>query len=84
MDRLTVGGRLVVMSFQSLEDKIVKRYFTAATESKTPIGLPVEISSLAATFELVFRGSEKASDAEIQVNSRAQSVRLRAIERVAS
>jgi 16S rRNA (cytosine1402-N4)-methyltransferase len=84
MDRLTVGGRLVVMSFQSLEDKIVKRYFTAATESKTPIGLPVEISSLAAKFELVFRGSEKASDAEIQVNSRAQSVRLRAIERVAS
>jgi len=84
MDRLNVGGRLVVMSFQSLEDKIVKRYFTAATESKTPLGLPVEIASLAAKFQLVFRGSEKASDVEIQENSRAQSVRLRAIERVAS
>jgi 16S rRNA (cytosine1402-N4)-methyltransferase len=84
MDRLNVGGRLVVMSFQSLEDKIVKRYFTAATESKTPLGLPVEIASLAAKFHLVFRGSEKASDVEIHENSRAQSVRLRAIERVAS
>ncbi len=84
MDRLNVGGRLVVMSFQSLEDKIVKRYFSAATESMTPIGLPVEIASLAAKFQLVFRGSEKASEEEINKNSRAQSVRLRAIERVAS
>jgi len=84
MDRLNVGGRLVVMSFQSLEDKIVKRYFSAATESKTPIGLPVEIASLAAKFQLVFRGSEQASEEEINKNSRAQSVRLRAIERVAS
>ena len=72
------------MSFQSLEDKIVKRYFSAATESMTPIGLPVEIASLAAKFQLVFRGSEKASEEEIKKNSRAQSVRLRAIERVAS
>ncbi|MFM8193167.1 MAG: 16S rRNA (cytosine(1402)-N(4))-methyltransferase RsmH [Actinomycetota bacterium] len=83
MERLAVGGRMVVMSFQSLEDKIVKRFFTAATESKTPRELPVEIAELAAKFQLVFRGSEKASEAEIHENSRAQSVRLRAIERVA-
>ena len=83
MDRLALGGRLVVMSFQSLEDKIVKQIFTSATESKTPIGLPVEIAELAAKFELVFRGSEKASELEVQENSRAQSVRVRAIERVA-
>jgi 16S rRNA (cytosine1402-N4)-methyltransferase len=83
MDCLTVGGRMVVMSFQSLEDKIVKRFFTAATESKTPVGLPVEIEALAAKFKLVFSGSEKASQQEIEENSRAQSVRLRAIERVA-
>lgn len=83
MDRLAVGGRMVVMSFQSLEDKIVKRFFAAATESKTPRGLPVEIASLAAKFQLVFRGSEKATESEILENSRAQSVRLRAIERVA-
>ncbi|MFM8751972.1 MAG: 16S rRNA (cytosine(1402)-N(4))-methyltransferase RsmH [Actinomycetota bacterium] len=83
MDRLAVGGRMVVMSFQSLEDKIVKRFFATATESKTPRGLPVEIASLAAKFQLVFRGSEKATESEILENSRAQSVRLRAIERVA-
>lgn len=83
MERLTVGGRMVVMSFQSLEDKIVKQFFAAATESKTPLGLPVEIAELAAKFQLVFRGSEKASELEIQENSRAQSVRVRAIERVA-
>ena len=83
MDCLSVGGRMVVMSFQSLEDKIVKKFFTAATESKTPVGLPVEIETLAAKFKLVFSGSEKASEQEIEENSRAQSVRLRAIERVA-
>jgi 16S rRNA (cytosine1402-N4)-methyltransferase len=74
---------MVVMSFQSLEDKIVKQFFATATESKTPVGLPVEIAELAAKFKLVFRGSEKASEAEIKENSRAQSVRVRAIERVA-
>ena len=83
MDRLAIGGRMFVMSFQSLEDKIVKRFFATATESLTPRGLPVEIASLAAKFQLVFRGSEKASEQEIIENSRAQSVRLRAIERVA-
>ncbi|MEY3346261.1 MAG: hypothetical protein RLZZ581_1055 [Actinomycetota bacterium] len=83
LERLEIGGRMVVMSFQSLEDKIVKQFFAAATESKTPVGLPVEIAELAAKFKLVFRGSEKASEAEIKENSRAQSVRVRAIERVA-
>ena len=83
LDRLTVGGRMVVMSFQSLEDKIVKKFFVAASESKTPQGLPVEIESLSAKFALVFKGSESASEEEILENSRAQSVRLRAIERLA-
>jgi len=84
LDATKVGGRLVVMSFQSLEDKIVKEVFQEASESKSPRELPVEIESLKAKFELVFRGSEKASEEEIKENSRAQSVRLRAIERVAS
>ncbi len=84
IESLKVGGRLVVMSFQSLEDKIVKRAFQAVTESKSPVGLPIEIDSLKAKYRLIFSGSEKASDAEIEVNSRAQSVRLRALERMAS
>jgi 16S rRNA (cytosine1402-N4)-methyltransferase len=83
LEHLKVGGRVVVMSFQSLEDKIVKQIFTTASESKNPRGLPVEIDSLKAKFQLVFRGSEGASPEEIAMNSRAQSVRLRAIERVA-
>jgi len=84
LGRLKVGGRMVVMSFHSLEDKIVKRHFADLSESKSPLGLPIEIESMAAHYKLVFRGSEGASEAEIQENSRAQSVRLRAIERVAS
>ena len=83
MERLSIGGRMVVMSFQSLEDKIVKKFFAAATQSLTPRELPIEIAELAAKFQLVFRGSEKATANEIEENSRSQSVRLRAIERVA-
>ena len=84
LNAIKVGGRVVVMSFQSLEDRIVKEVFQEASESKSPRELPIEIESLKAKFELVFRGSEKASAKELEENSRAQSVRLRAIERVAS
>ena len=84
LDALVVGGRLVVMSFQSLEDRIVKEFFVAASESRTPRELPVEIPELAAKFMLVVRGSEIPSEAELTENPRSQSVRLRAIERVAA
>ena len=84
LDVLEVGGRMVVMSYQSLEDKIVKRAFLERTESKAPKGLPIEMKEFAPKFTLVFRGSESASDSEVAANSRAQSVRLRAIERSAA
>lgn len=84
LDALVVGGRLVVMSFQSLEDRIVKEFFAEASESKTPRELPVEIPELAAKFMLVVRGSETPSEVELAENPRSQSVRLRAIERVAA
>jgi 16S rRNA (cytosine1402-N4)-methyltransferase len=84
LDSLVVGGRLVVMSFQSLEDRIVKEFFMEASESKTPRELPVEIPELAAKFMLVVRGKETPSDAELAHNPRSASVRLRAIERVAA
>lgn len=84
LDRLAVDGRMVVMSFQSLEDRIVKRFFADASESTSPRGLPVEMAEFAAKFRLVFRGSESASEIEIENNSRAQSVKLRAIERIAA
>jgi 16S rRNA (cytosine1402-N4)-methyltransferase len=79
---LEIHGRLVVMAYQSLEDKIVKSALTAVTESTTPRGLPVDLPGSAAKYELVMRGSEAASDAEIVLNPRAQSMRLRAVERL--
>lgn len=79
---INVGARVVVMSFQSLEDKIVKEIFTQAAQSMSPAKLPVELVNLKAKFALVTKGAEKASDEEILANPRSQSVRLRAIERV--
>ena len=84
LELLKVGGRLVVMSFQSLEDRIVKEIFTEATTSGTPRDLPIDLPEFAAKFALVVRGSVLPSEAEIAANSRAQSVRLRAIERLAA
>jgi 16S rRNA (cytosine1402-N4)-methyltransferase len=84
LELLKVGGRLVVMSFQSLEDRIVKEIFTQATTSGTPRDLPIDLPEFAAKFALVVRGSVLPSEAEIATNSRAQSVRLRAIERLAA
>jgi 16S rRNA (cytosine1402-N4)-methyltransferase len=84
LELLKVGGRLVVMSFQSLEDRIVKEIFTQATTSGTPRDLPIDLPEFAAKFALVVRGSVLPSEAEIAANSRAQSVRLRAIERLAA
>jgi 16S rRNA (cytosine1402-N4)-methyltransferase len=84
LELLDIHARLVVMSFQSLEDRIVKNFFQEATTSGTPQGLPVEIAELAAKFSLVFNGSQSPSEAEVEENSRAASVRLRAIERVAA
>jgi 16S rRNA (cytosine1402-N4)-methyltransferase len=82
--RIIVGGRVVVMSFQSLEDRIVKEIFAEASTSKSPRELPIELPEYAAKFKLVFNSSEKPSATEIEENSRAASVRLRAIERVAA
>jgi 16S rRNA (cytosine1402-N4)-methyltransferase len=84
IESLVVGGRLVVMAYQSLEDKIVKSAFVKVTASGTPRGLPIELPGSAAKFAFVIRGSESATEAEIAINPRAQSMRLRAIERLAA
>jgi 16S rRNA (cytosine1402-N4)-methyltransferase len=72
------------MAYQSLEDKIVKGYFTDVCTSKTPRNLPVELPESAAKFSFVINGSEKATEDEIAENPRAQSVRIRAVERRAA
>ena len=84
LNALSVGGRIVVMAYQSLEDKIVKKAFAAITQSGTPLGLPIDLPNSAAKFNFVLRGSEGASDVEIAANSRAGSMRLRCVERVAA
>ena len=83
LDLLNIGGRLVVLSFQSLEDRIVKEAFAQVTQSTSPRDLPIELPGHEAKFKLIAKG-EAASDLEISENSRAQSVRIRAVERVAA
>ena len=82
LDALTVGGRLVVMSYQSLEDRLVKRVLAQAVRSTAPAGLPVELPEHAPQFRLIVKGAEMASDDEKLRNPRATPVRLRADERV--
>lgn len=82
VDALAVGGRLVVMSFQSLEDRAVKQVLAAGSTSTAPADLPVEPPEHAPLLRLLTRGAETASAEETALNPRAASVRLRAAERV--
>ncbi len=82
IDAIGVGGRVVVESYHSLEDRLVKQAFTAATRSEVPPDLPFVPEGSEPALRLVTRGSEQADAAEIAENPRAASVRLRAVERV--
>lgn len=82
LDALRPGGRVVVMAYQSLEDRIVKNVFAAATASRTPPGLPVELPGHEPEFAMVTRGAERADAGEIEQNPRSAAVRLRAVERL--
>lgn len=81
---IRIGGRLIVMSYQSLEDKIVKKALSEVVASHSPLGLPFDLPNSAASYKLVINGSEGATVAEVEINARAQSMRLRALERVAA
>jgi len=82
LELLAVGGRVVVMSYQSLEDRLVKRELRARSTSTAPAGLPVELPEHQAEFRLITRGAERASESEQAANPRAIPARLRAAERV--
>jgi 16S rRNA (cytosine1402-N4)-methyltransferase len=82
IDALAVGGRIAVLSYHSLEDRIVKRAFAAGARSTTPAELPVELPGHGPVLRLLTRGAEAAAPGEVEANPRAASVRLRAAERV--
>lgn len=84
LDLLREGGRVVVLSYHSLEDRITKRVFAAATTSTAPRDLPVVPESMQARFRTLTRGAEQADVDEIAENPRARSVRMRAVERIAA
>ena len=81
IDVLAVGGRVAVLSYHSLEDRITKRAFAEGSHSRAPEGLPVELPEHAAYLRLLTRGAEEASAQEQAANPRSASVRLRAAER---
>jgi 16S rRNA (cytosine1402-N4)-methyltransferase len=82
IDLLRVGGRMVVMSYQSLEDSVVKRTFQAGSTSRAPAGLPVEPEETKPYLRALTRGADKASDAEQAANRRSAPLRLRAVEKI--
>jgi 16S rRNA (cytosine1402-N4)-methyltransferase len=82
LDALAVGGRLAVITFHSLEDRIVKQTLAAGAVDRTPPGLPVPLPEMGPTLRLLTRGGEAPSEAEVAVNPRAASARVRAAERI--
>jgi len=84
LSALAVGGRILVLSYHSLEDRIVKQALVAAATSSAPLELPFELPEHAPTIRLLVKGAEAATELEIQKNPRAASVRMRAAEKIRS
>ena len=82
LDVLAVGGRVVVLAYHSLEDRIVKRELVRLSADQTPPGLPVPAEASTAQFRLLTRGAERPDSEEVAGNPRAASARLRAAERI--
>ena len=82
LDLLAVGGRVVVLAYHSLEDRIVKRELVRLSTDQTPPGLPVPANAAAPQFRLLTRGAERPDSEEVTGNPRAASARLRAAERI--
>ena len=84
IERLEAGGRLAVISFHSLEDRIVKRALARAARPPVPRGLPLRESELPQPLMRLIGRSIKPTEAEIENNPRARSARLRVAERTAA
>jgi 16S rRNA (cytosine1402-N4)-methyltransferase len=82
IEALALGGRIVVITFHSLEDRIVKQLFAAEAADRTPPGLPVPLPDHGPVLRLLTRGGESPSEPEVAANPRAASARVRAAERI--
>ena len=82
VDALAVGGRVAVITFHSLEDRIVKQTLAAGAIDRTPPGMPVPLPEHEPVLRLLTRGGEAPGDAEVAANPRAASARVRAAERI--
>jgi 16S rRNA (cytosine1402-N4)-methyltransferase len=82
LDAIAVGGRIVVLAYHSLEDRVVKQALSASAADTTPQGLPVQLAAARPRFRLLARGAQRPSEAEVVANPRAASARLRAAERI--
>jgi 16S rRNA (cytosine1402-N4)-methyltransferase len=79
---LAVGGRVAVLAYHSLEDRIVKRDLVRLSSDQNPPGLPIIASAATPQFRLLTRGAERPDSEETTANPRAASARLRAAERI--
>ncbi|MGO4956427.1 16S rRNA (cytosine(1402)-N(4))-methyltransferase RsmH [Luteococcus sp. Sow4_B9] len=84
IEAVGLGGRVAVLSYHSLEDRLVKNAFRDASSDSAPRDLPVVPEQMKAQFQLLTRGAEKPSEQEVQTNPRAASARLRVAERIRS
>ncbi|MDO5628831.1 MAG: 16S rRNA (cytosine(1402)-N(4))-methyltransferase RsmH [Mobilicoccus sp.] len=82
IDATALGGRVAVLSYHSLEDRMVKKVLAAGSRSSAPHGLPVELPEHQAYLRLLTRGAQEPTSEEIAVNPRAASAKLRAAMRI--
>ena len=79
---LAIGGRIAVLAYHSLEDRLVKQVLSARARDRAPRGLPVVPTGLGPELRLLTRGAERPKAAEVAANPRAASARLRAAMRI--
>lgn len=81
IEMLNKGGRVVVITFQSLEDRICKHIFKEKSTIDIPEGLPIQTSKMSAPYTLITRQAIVPSNEEIENNNRSHSAKMRVLER---